>query len=510
MSLADEMFQASMDWSPLASTMYGLPGWDDKLEDLSVEGEQALRARIADILRRAGTSDEDPVTLAVIRHQGESIVTRIDARLIEHTVATGLSAPVNGLLMLASQLDMSQRLDKFARYIQQAGERVKNSDRRPLRRHLQAATTRLERFLAAPAQEWEGDFSTEIRSAIAGFRDVLTSIEDGRGDDRPGLCWLPDGEQNYLKLVRDNTTTSHTPDELHRLGLDLVASLREEYAEIGSRLWGTSDVPEIFHRLRTELLWNNEDEMIASAVEAIARSEAEAPKWFGRMPKVGCQVRAVDEAERETAGIAFYLPAPLDGSRPGTYWLNPLGATQRSRTLSEATAFHEAVPGHHYQLSIAAETDMHNIRRFAFIVAYLEGWGLYTERLADEMGLYSSDEQRLGMLGLDAMRAGRLVVDTGLHAFGWTRQQAVDYLRENTVMPEPEINAEIDRYIEMPGQALAYMVGRLEIQRLRAEAEEKLGDRFDVKAFHDLVVGSGAVPLPVLGDLVTAWTAASA
>jgi uncharacterized protein (DUF885 family) len=227
------------------------------------------------------------------------------------------------------------------------------------------------------------------------------------------------------------------------------------------------------------------------------------------MPKVGCQVRLVGEAERETAAIAFYQPAPLDGSRPGTYWLNPLGATERSRTVSEVTAFHEAVPGHHYQLSLAAEASMPNLRRFAFIEAYLEGWGLYTERLADEMGLYSSDEQRLGMLGLDAMRAGRLVVDTGLHAFGWSRQQAVDYLRENTVMTEPEITSEVDRYIEVPGQALAYMVGRLEIQRVRAEAAARLGDRFDVKAFHDLVIGLGPVPLSVLDQQVTAWAAAS-
>ncbi|WP_434448811.1 DUF885 domain-containing protein [Lentzea sp. E54] len=506
MSLADEMFQAAMDWSPFMPTMYGLEGWDDKLQDLSVEGEQALRARIADVLRRAGTSDEDPVTLAVIRHQGRAIVDRIDARLVEHTVATGLSAPVNGLLMVASQLDVSQRRAGMARYIGQAGQRIRDSDRRPLRRHLEAGTRRMDSFLASPAQEWEGEYSTEIRTAVAGFRDVLASVEDGRGDDRPGICWLPDGERNYANLARNYTTTSRTPEELHRLGVDLIASLREEYAEIGSRVWGTTDVPEIFRRLRTELLWDNEDQMVESAVEAIARAEAEAPNWFGRMPKAGCQVRPVDEAERRTAAIAFYQPAPLDGSRPGTYWLNPLGATERSRTLSEVTAFHEAVPGHHYQLSIAAETDMHPMRRFAFIEAYLEGWGLYTERLADEMGLYSSDEQRLGMLGLDAMRAGRLVVDTGLHAFGWTRQQAVDYLRENTVMPEPEINAEIDRYIESPGQALAYMVGRLEIQRVRAEAAARLGDRFDVRAFHDLVIGLGPVPLSVLDQQVSAWT----
>jgi uncharacterized protein (DUF885 family) len=224
------------------------------------------------------------------------------------------------------------------------------------------------------------------------------------------------------------------------------------------------------------------------------------------MPGIGCQVRAVPEGEQSTSAIAFYQPAPADRSRPGTYWLNPLGATERSRTLSEVTAFHEAVPGHHYQFSIAAETELPNMRKYAFIEAYLEGWGLYTERLADEMGLYSSDEQRLGMLGLDAMRAGRLVVDTGIHAFGWSRQQAVDYLRENTVMTEPEIDSEIDRYIETPGQALAYMVGRLEIQRVRAEAETKLGDRFDIRAFHDLVVGSGAVPLSTLDQIVTSWT----
>ncbi|MFS8103791.1 DUF885 domain-containing protein [Lentzea alba] len=507
MSLADEMFQAYMDWSPWSASMYGLPGWEDQLEDLSVDGEQALRARVADILGRAETSDEDPVTLAVLKHQGESIVTRIDSRLIEHTVATGLAAPVNALLMLASQLDVSQRLGKIPRYVEQAGERIRDSDRRPLRRHLQAGVTRVERFLASAPEEWEGELSPEIRASVAGFRDVLVSIEDGRGDDQPGLCWLPEGEKNYANLARNFTTTSRTPDELHRLGLDLIARLREEYAEIGSRVWGTSDVPEIFHRLRTELLWDNEEQMIEHAVEAIARAEAEAPKWFGRMPKVGCQVLPVAEAERETAGIAFYLPAPLDGSRPGTYWLNPLGATERSRTWSEATAFHEAVPGHHYQLSIAAENDLPDIRKFAFIVPYLEGWGLYTERLADEMGLYSSDEQRFGMLSLDAMRAARLVVDTGLHAFGWTRQQAVDYLRENTVMPEPEIQAEIDRYIEMPGQALAYMVGRLEIQRVREEAAARLGDRFDVRAFHDLVIGMGPVPLSVLDQQVTAWTA---
>ncbi|MEU3646975.1 DUF885 domain-containing protein [Lentzea sp. NPDC034063] len=505
MSLADEMFQASMDHSPLSATMLGVAGWEDKLEDLSTDGEQVIRDRVSRLLDEAETDDtEDPVTLAVIKQQGQAIVDRIDARLVEHTVAT-MSAPVNSLLMVSSKLDVSQRLDQFPRYIEQAAQRLRESDRRPLSRHLRTGVQRMEGFLALPVQEWEGAHSAQIRTAVAGFRDVLASIGDGRRDDRAGLCWLPGGERNYANLVRTYTTTSRRPSELHRLGLDIIAALREEYAEIGSRLWGTRDVPEIFHRLRTEMLWDSEEQMIENAVEAIARAEAEAPKWFGRMPSVGCQVRAVPEEEQSTSAIAFYQPAPADRSRPGTYWLNPLGATERSRTLSEVTAFHEAVPGHHYQFSIASETELPNMRKYAFIEAYLEGWGLYTERLADEMGLYSSDEQRLGMLGLDAMRAGRLVVDTGIHAFGWSRQYAVDYLRENTVMTEPEIDSEIDRYIETPGQALAYMVGRLEIQRVRAEAETKMGDRFDVKAFHDLVVGSGAVPLSTLDQIVTAW-----
>ncbi|MGI5502043.1 DUF885 domain-containing protein [Lentzea sp. CA-135723] len=506
MSLADEMFQAVMDASPLSAAMFGLPGWDDQLEDLSVEGEQAVRARIAGILDRIDGSDEDPVTLAVIRHQGQAIIDRTDARLVEHTVAQGLTAPVNGLLMIATKVDVSQRLDKFPAYFRQAAQRLRDTDRKPLQRHVEAGVERVQAFLDSPAQPWEGDHSAEIRAAVTEFRDQLASITDGRGDEHAGLCWLPEGAENYRKLVRNYTTTSRSPEELHQLGLDVIASLREEYAEIGSRVWGTSDVPEIFRRLRTELLWDNEDQMVESATEAIARAEAEAPKWFGRMPKADCEVRLVDEAGRATAPIAFYMPAAQDGSRPGIYWLNPLGATERSRTLSEVTAFHEAVPGHHYQVSIAAETEMHPLRKFAFIEAYLEGWGLYTERLADEMGLYSSDEQRLGMLGLDAMRAGRLVVDTGIHAFGWSRQQAIDYLRENTVMAEPEIISEIDRYIEVPGQALAYMVGRLEILRIRGEAEQRMGERFDVRAFHDLVVGSGAVPLSTLDQIVTEWS----
>jgi uncharacterized protein (DUF885 family) len=202
------------------------------------------------------------------------------------------------------------------------------------------------------------------------------------------------------------------------------------------------------------------------------------------------------------------MPPALDGSRPGIYFANTHNVTERDRHVCEATAFHEAVPGHHFQLTIAMELEeLPLLRRIQAPNSYAEGWGLYTERLAFEMGLYSDDVALLGMLTLDSMRAARLVVDTGLHAKGWSKEQAVQYMLDFTPMVPVEIESEVDRYIADPGQALAYMVGRLEILRIRREAEAALGDAFDIRAFHDTVLGSGGLPMGVLDDVVKAWVA---
>jgi uncharacterized protein (DUF885 family) len=201
------------------------------------------------------------------------------------------------------------------------------------------------------------------------------------------------------------------------------------------------------------------------------------------------------------------VPGTADGSRPGIYYANTYKAEERDRCIAETNAFHEAVPGHHFQITLAQQlTHLPRLRRAARINAYLEGWALYCERFADEIGLYSDDLARLGMLALESTRTARLVVDTGVHAFGWSRQRVVDYLREFTVMNEVEIQQETDRYIEWPGQALSYMVGRLEIQRMRARAEQTLGPAFDLKAFHDLMLSGGPLPLAVLDEVVTEWT----
>jgi len=219
-------------------------------------------------------------------------------------------------------------------------------------------------------------------------------------------------------------------------------------------------------------------------------------------------VQPIPAVEAPHAPAAYYVHPSLDGQRPGTYFANTDRPQQRDRFLSEVIAFHEAVPGHHFQLTIAQElTHLPLLRRTAGVTAYIEGWGLYTERLADEMGLYSSDLDRLGMLAMDSLRAGRLVVDTGIHARGWSRQQAVSYLREHTPVSGLDIGNEVDRYIGYPGQALSYMVGRLEIQRMRAAAERRLGDRFDIRGFHDVVLGGGPLPLTVLAGVVSGWAA---
>jgi uncharacterized protein (DUF885 family) len=488
--------------------------------------------------------DEDAVTLAVVAQQARALADRIDAHLTEYTITDIFVAPAAGLLTLLPMLPLPDaaragsyldRLRAVPRYLDAAAERHRaglDAGRLPVAHLVASAVTHLDRYLAdpagdpllrQPAPEGAGSFTAErerllsdvVRPAFARYRDVLAGEIAGRGrpEERPGLCWLPGGEAMYAGLSRSHTTTARPPDELHQTGLELMARIGEEFAEIGPRVFGTADRPAIFHRLRTDpaMRWNDADELLDAARAAIGRAEAEAPRWFGRLPDQPCAIEPVPAAEAPGAPAAYYMRPSLDGHRPGTYFANTHRVHERDRFVSEVTAFHEAVPGHHLQLTVAGGLDrLPMLRRLADVTAYTEGWGLYCERLADEMGLYADDLSRLGMLTLDAVRAGRLVVDTGLHARGWSRQRALDYLLDNAPMAAVDLENEIDRYIAYPGQALSYMVGRLEIQRLRAQAERRLGGRFDIRGFHDVVLGSGALPMTVLDQVVTRWSAGQA
>jgi uncharacterized protein (DUF885 family) len=250
------------------------------------------------------------------------------------------------------------------------------------------------------------------------------------------------------------------------------------------------------------------EEVHAKAEEALGRAAAAIPAWFGRLPRAACVVVDMPAHEEEHTTIAYYRHPADDGTRPGQYYLNTSHPETRPRYEAEVLAYHESIPGHHLQIAIAQELEgLPAFRRHLGPNAFLEGWGLYTERLADEMGLYTGDLDRIGVLSFDAWRASRLVVDTGMHAMGWTRRAAIDYMLEHTALAANNIVNEVDRYIALPGQALAYKTGQLELLRLRAEARERLGAAFDIRAFHDTVLENGAIALPALREAVGAWMA---
>jgi uncharacterized protein (DUF885 family) len=263
----------------------------------------------------------------------------------------------------------------------------------------------------------------------------------------------------------------------------------------------------IFERLRTDdaLFFDSAEEVESKARSALAAAQTAMPDFFGRLPVAECVVEPIPDYEAPYTTVAYYRSA-TPGERPGTYFINIYAPETRPRHEAEVLAFHESIPGHHLQIAIAQElSEVPAFRRHGGFTAYVEGWALYTERLADEMGLYTGDVDRLGMLSFDAWRAARLVVDTGVHHKGWSREQAVAFLVENTPLATNNIDNEVDRYITWPGQALAYKTGQIEILRMRRQAEEALGSDFDIKAFHDVVLGAGAVPLPVLDARVAAW-----
>jgi uncharacterized protein (DUF885 family) len=349
-----------------------------------------------------------------------------------------------------------------------------------------------------------------IRPAFQRYRQTLVTdiLPRARDDQHVGLSNVPGGAACYLRMIQVHTSLALTPDEIHRFGLAEIERLRAEAIHLGSEIFHTTDFDEIRHRLQSDpaLFFKTRDEIEAKAIAALARSTAAMPRFLGRLPRTPCTVKRIASYEEADSPIAYYRPPAVDGSRPGAYYVNTSEPTTRPRYEAEALAFHESIPGHHVQIAIAQElVGLPEFRKHVGVTAFVEGWGLYAERLSDDLGLYSGPLDRLGMLSLELWRAGRLVVDTGMHAFGWSRQKAVDYLAANTIIASNNVLTEVDRYIGWPAQALAYKIGQREILSLRAEAKRRLGARFDLRAFHDVVLDSGAVSLPVLRAQITSW-----
>jgi uncharacterized protein (DUF885 family) len=355
-----------------------------------------------------------------------------------------------------------------------------------------------------------------IRPAMARLAELLRR-ELGplaRPDDRVGIREIPGGEAGYLAAVARHTTTALTPEDIHAIGLAELDELAGLWSQIGTDALGESDFTVIAARMREDpaLRFRTREEIIAVAQDALDRAEAVRGTYFEHYDIPACVIEEINPIDADNTAMAYYRPPAVDGSRPGAHCLATTDPAGRYRYEYEPLAFHESVPGHHLQLATAQTLDIPRYRRHldAELGAFNEGWGLYAERLADEIGLYSSPVARLGMLSFAALRACRLVVDTGLHYQGWSRQQAIDFMYSRTATTQAHVRSEVDRYIAWPGQALAYVTGKREIVRLRERAQHALGPRFDLRRFHHAVLRNGAIPLTVLEDEIGRWTATEA
>jgi uncharacterized protein (DUF885 family) len=548
--LADRFWTTRLWMSPTMANLYGDHRFDSGIEDVSVEFEDAAIAKLRGLMDEVAAIDtsalesQDRITLELLVHEAEGALVSLEGRAAEFAVDPMIGLHVQ-LPSFAPQVsiadaqhaeDIAERWSKVGVLFDQLAERHRRgvaNGRTPPQMLVEKSLAQLDRYLASPIEddpftkptapqgytpeqeaEWRqrlADNVTDvIRPALQRYRDVVRNevAPAARSNDNPGVGHIPGGAELYRAAIANYTSLELEAETIHQTGLDLITAIEDEYLELGARTLGTSDLEQIYARLRDdpELRYSDAAAVIGDAERAVAAAEEESPNWFGTLPGQRCLVKAIPELEAKEAPLAYYLPAAGDGSRPGTFFINNSDPSKITRYESEALAFHEGVPGHHFQLTLALEIeDLPMFRKNALLHAYVEGWGLYTERLADEMGLYSSDLARIGMLSYDSWRAGRLVVDTGMHAMGWSRDKAIEYMATHSPQQRSNIENEVDRYIGYFGQALSYMTGRLEIQRLRDDAQSQLGDRFDIRQFHDVVLGSGPLTLPILGRLVDEW-----
>jgi uncharacterized protein (DUF885 family) len=554
-ALAAEYWDAFLEVNPTFATAIGDRRFDDRLPDPTPEGAAASRARFAALLDRVdalGPDDGLPpaarITRSVLRESLASDVASLDTGLSAWNVDSldgvptsllqlpeyqAVDSPEDGRRMVTRWRAMADHVDGYLATLRRGLSDGRVASTPPVERTIAI----LDGLLAEPVDRWpllaplarvgggsawttadrerfaadlRAAVEDDIRPAFARLREGLATVilPAARPATSPGMGHVPGGQEAYRHLIRVHTSLDLAPEDLHRGGLEEIARIDAELASLAARTIGTRTLPEALAALRGDpaLCFSTRDEVFAKAASSLARAEAVIPAWFGRLPRASCEVVAIGAYEEANSTTAYYRGPAADGSRPGQFYVNTWEPGTRPRYEAEALAYHEAVPGHHLQIAIAQELQgIADFRRHLGPTAFFEGWGLYTERLADEMGLYSGDLDRIGVLSYDAWRAARLVVDTGMHALGWTRDAAVEFMTEHTALAANNIANEIDRYIVLPGQALAYKTGQLEILRLRAAARDRLGPAFDIRGFHDAVLGEGAVPLATLRAMVGTW-----
>ena len=365
--------------------------------------------------------------------------------------------------------------------------------------------------LARLQQEAADAYAQSVVPALTRFRRFLADTYIPNARTTIAISDLPDGDEWYAHLVRRYTTTDLDPKQIHEIGQDEVARIRALMDDVVDEAGFSRRFEDFTDFLRTDdrFYFETDTELLAAYRDICKRVDPELARFFGRLPRLPYGVIPVPEHEAPSTTTAYYMPGSLEMGRAGYFFANTYDLRSRPSWEMEALALHEAVPGHHLQIALAAELpDLPKFRTktWSAYTAYVEGWGLYAESLGAEMeGFYADPYSRFGQLSYEMWRAVRLVVDTGIHTLGWSREQAIAFFRENSGKPDHDIAVEVDRYISWPGQALAYKLGELKIKELRAHAEATLGDRFDIRAFHDEVLGAGALPLDVLESRVRLW-----
>ena len=374
---------------------------------------------------------------------------------------------------------------------------------------LDIAQSEKDRLIAAASEALTGPF----RRGYDHFLATVDSIEP-RATGNNGAWSLPDGAEFYGQRIRQSTTTDLTAAQIHEIGLREVERIHGEMERIKRQVGFTGTLQQFFAHINDGQQYKypntaeGREQYLADARRFIAQVMEAAPRWFRRLPQAPLEVRAVEEWRQQTASVAFYNRPSADGSRPGIYYVNLADMNQVLKPQTEAISYHEGAPGHHFQIALAQELPgLPKFRRFGGYGVYSEGWGLYAELLGKEMGFYDEPISEFGMYSTSLWRAIRLVVDTGIHHQRWTRQQAIDYFMANGLLSLRDATKEIERYFNNPGQATSYMIGQLKILELRDRAREALGDRFDIREFHAVVLENGPVPLDVLEELVDAWIA---
>jgi uncharacterized protein (DUF885 family) len=541
---ADRAWTEFLEQEPLWATLQGIETWDDRLDDPSAAGRAASMAMVdgwadqVEALTGPGLSVEDTVTLGLMRAVIQRFRRSHELRLWEMDAIDQNDGPqaLPGQLARFARTDSPERLDRLlarlAAYpVWVEAHRANVAEGVAARRTaaapvLDRCIDQTRRLLETPVEQspllaangalGEADrtrlrvaVETHVRPALAAW---LGTLEEHAAHVRPGVgvCYLPDGEAVYRAAIERYTNLSEEPQAIHDYGLARLDEIEAAEASIAEAL-GHPSVRELRVFLDGDPANHatTPAEMVGLVEEWVRRAEVEAPRWFGDPPAEHCVVKAVEPHAERDAPAGFYYPPAADGSRPGTYFLNTYEPAARPLHQVVPMTFHEAVPGHHFQLTIERHLEgLPAFRVYGSILAsgaFIEGWALYAERLSAEMGLYRTPLERFGAWESEAHRAARLVVDTGLHAFGWTRQQSIDMLITRAGLSRLDAEIETDRYIAWPGQALSYMIGQREILALRAQLEARDGDRFDHRAFHDAVIGHGSLPLTVLREQLPGW-----